>query len=116
MEDAISALDALSCPGEDGLTCAFFLQYWDIMRLPLVSGLQNIFDTGQMPASLCSGLIALIPKGGDAADLRQWRPITLLPSIYKILARLISSRLQPLMPDLIHDTQTAFIQDRCILG
>lgn len=68
-----------------------------------------------MPASLCSGLIALIPKGGDAADLRQWRPITLLSSIYKILARLLSMRLQPFMSDIIHDTQTAFIQNRCIL-
>ena len=64
-----------------------------------------------MPESLVSGLICLLPKGGD----RQWRPITLLPTTYKILAKMISGYIHPLLPDLIHDTQTGFVQDRSIL-
>ncbi|MCO5583111.1 hypothetical protein L7F22_037019 [Adiantum nelumboides] len=47
--------------------------------------------------------------------MTQWRPITLLSSVYKILAKLISSRLRPFLPDLIHTSQTGFVQDRCIL-
>ncbi|MCO5601072.1 hypothetical protein L7F22_055189 [Adiantum nelumboides] len=68
-----------------------------------------------MPQSMCSGLISLIPKVGDTTRLRQWRPITLLSLVYKILAKLISSRLRPFLPDLIHMSQTGFVQDRCIL-
>ncbi|MCO5612412.1 hypothetical protein L7F22_066679 [Adiantum nelumboides] len=61
------------------------------------------------------GHISLIPKGGDASTLRQWRPITLMSSVYKILARMISARFRPFLPDLIHSSQTGFVQDRSIL-
>ena len=112
---SISAIDASACPGEDGLTRQFFLEFWDIVRIPLLQGFQTFFSTGSLPVSLCSGIISLIPKGGDHSDLRQWRPITLLSTVYKVLARMISARLTPLLPDLIHGSQTGFIQDRCIL-
>ncbi|MCO5588390.1 hypothetical protein L7F22_042345 [Adiantum nelumboides] len=68
-----------------------------------------------MPRLMSSGLISLIPKGGDASTLRQWRPITLMSSVYKILARLITARLRPWLSDLIHLSQTSFVQDRSIL-
>ena len=68
-----------------------------------------------MPRSLCSGLISLIPKGGDGTSLRQWHPITLLPTVYKILAHMLAARVRPYLPDLIYGSQTSFIQDRCIL-
>ncbi|MCO5576442.1 hypothetical protein L7F22_030252 [Adiantum nelumboides] len=60
-------------------------------------------------------LISLIPKGGDTTCLRQWRPITLLSSVYKILAKLINSGLRTFLPDLIHTSHTGLVQDRCIL-
>ncbi|MCO5573786.1 hypothetical protein L7F22_027560 [Adiantum nelumboides] len=68
-----------------------------------------------MPQSMCSGVVSLIPKGGDTTRLRQWRPINLLSSVYKISAKLISSRLRPFLPDLIRTSQTGFVQDHCIL-
>ncbi|MCO5556756.1 hypothetical protein L7F22_010308 [Adiantum nelumboides] len=68
-----------------------------------------------MPQSMSSGIISLISKGGDASTLRQWRPITLMSSVYKILARMITSRLRSFLPDLIHSSQTGFVQDRSIL-
>lgn len=109
---AVSSLDASSCPGDNGLTRQFFLEFWDLLHRPLLQGFQHMFDTGTMPTLLTAGLIALIPKGGDPTSLRQWRPITLLSSSYKILALLISARLKPFMPRLIHGSQTAFIQDK----
>ncbi|MDM1544273.1 reverse transcriptase domain-containing protein, partial [Empedobacter sp. 189-2] len=75
-----------------------------------------IMETGVMPDSISEGMIHLIPKeGGDRLEIRQWRPITLLGTAYKVLAKAISRRLQPHLPDIIHTTQTGFIQDRSIL-
>ncbi|MCO5614063.1 hypothetical protein L7F22_068344 [Adiantum nelumboides] len=90
-------------------------EYWDLVSQPLQEGLQEIFDSGIMPQSMSLGIISLIPKGGDVSTLRQWRPITLMSSGYKILARMITSRLRPFLPDLIHSSQTGFVQDRSIL-
>ena len=66
-----------------------------------------------MPESLALGLICLVR--GDRQEITQWCPITLLPTAYKILAKMINGRIRPLLSDLIHDTQTGFIQDRSIL-
>ncbi|MCO5588973.1 hypothetical protein L7F22_042937 [Adiantum nelumboides] len=111
VRDAVHGLDGASCPGDYGLTRQFFMQYRDLISQPL----QEIIDTGCMPRSMSSGIISLIPKDGDASTLRQWRPITLISSVYKILARMIIARLRPLLPDLIHSSQTGFVQDRSIL-
>ena len=60
-------------------------------------------------------MITLIPKKGmDLVFLKNWRPITLLNTDYKILARVVSNRITPYLPKLIHDSQTGFMKNRNI--
>ena len=54
------------------------------------------------------GIITLIHKGGDANNLDNYRPITLLPTIYKIWATIITNRLAPVMNLLKKDNQCAY--------
>ena len=73
-------------------------------------------DNGTMPNSLSEGMIFLIPKeGGDREEIRHWHPMTILNSAYKIMAKALSLRLQPMLGRLIHDTQTGFVKERSIL-
>ena len=61
-------------------------------------------------------MIYLIPKlEGVVVDIRKWRPITILNTIYKLYAKMLAMRLQPFLTDIIHNTQTGFLQDRSIL-
>ena len=116
LRDALRALPRDSCPGEDGLAPVFFLQYWDMLGEDLCRCMQYIVDHGRMPQSFGAGLIFLIPKGeGVSEDIRKWRPITILNTVYKILAKAISLRIQPLLGELIHHTQAGFVKERSIL-
>ena len=116
LASAIKDLPHNSCPGEDGLPPIFFLEYWDLVKDPLCATFQEINNTGVMPAYLSSGMIFLIPKGeGPSEDIRKWRPITILSTAYNILAKTINLRLQPMLNQLIHDSQTGFVKDRSIL-
>ena len=68
-----------------------------------------------MPEEWKEGLICLIPKGdGASEDIRAWRPIPLLNTVYKIYVKVLALRLQPLLPDIIHTSQIGFMQDRSI--
>ncbi|KAI5061726.1 hypothetical protein GOP47_0024231 [Adiantum capillus-veneris] len=116
LQVVVGGLDPSSCLGDDGLTREFFLEHWDVLHVHLLRGCQSIFTSEVMPESLCSGLISLTSKGGEATLLRHWRPITLLSSVYKILAKMISARLRPYLLDLIHSSRTSFVQDICILN
>ena len=115
IHNALRALSLMSCPGEDGITAHFFLKYWEYIGEDLTKAF-GIFDSGYMPRSMAVGLIYLIPKvEGISDDIRKWRPITLLNTIYKIFAKTLSLREQPFLHDLIHITQTFSIQERSIL-
>jgi hypothetical protein len=57
----------------------------------------------------------LLPKIGDQARLSNWRPITLLGSIYKILAKTLAGRIQLAFTHIIRLNQTGFVEGRNIL-
>lgn len=59
---------------------------------PCLTTFQHIFNIDKMPDNFSTGLICLIPKGGDQQEVRQWQPITLLPIAYKALAKMTSAR------------------------
>ena len=96
---------------EDGLPVAFFMRYWEQLATIMRRAFQEIIDSRDMHESLSEGLIHLIPKeGGDRENIRHRRPITLLGTAYKTIAKAVSLRLQPFMDELIHSTQTGFVK------
>jgi hypothetical protein len=52
-----------------------------------------MFNKGAASPFINKGIITFIPKSGDRARLNNWRPITLLNSVYKILAKVLAGRL-----------------------
>lgn len=77
--------------------------------------LQHAHTHGTLPRQMNHGLITLLHKGRDREDLGMWRPITLLNIAYKILAKALQRRLQPLLLDVISTDQTAFLPLHYIL-
>jgi hypothetical protein len=70
---------------------------------------QHSITQGHLPKGMNDGLIALLHKGGTTEELTNYRPITLLNVSYKIVAKALQQRLQPSLPDLINEDQTAFL-------
>jgi hypothetical protein len=82
----------------------------------LLKAFTAMLDTGEASASINKGLITLIPKSGDHSKLNNWKPITLLGSVYKILAKALAGRIQAFLPDIIRPNQTRFVKGRSILN
>ncbi|GJV56777.1 RNA-directed DNA polymerase, eukaryota [Tanacetum coccineum] len=62
-----------------------------------------------------SSFIALIPKTFNAKLVKDFRPISLIGSLYKIIAKILANRLVLVMGDLVNEVQSAFIDNRNIL-
>ena len=91
MSNALAGICRTSCPGIDGLSRDFFEFFWEVIKVDLVAGLNEAWDVGCLPEHFKEGLIFLIPKvQGIITDVRQWRPITLLNTIYKIFANILA--------------------------
>ena len=116
LETALQSLADNKCPGMDGLTTRFYKKYWDLFKADLILAFQYIFDYGEMPDTMSEGLIYLIPKAdGISEDIRKWRPITILNTCYKLFAKVLGLRLQKILPEIIHASQTGFMQERSIM-
>lgn len=79
--------------GIDGLGKAFYVEFWDIIGENLTEVINNIYLTGEMPESMKTGIITLSYKNkGDAKDLKQWRPTSLLCFDYKIITKTLTKQ------------------------
>ena len=65
-----------------------------------------------MSQSQRQGILTLLFKKGDKRVLDNWRPISLLNTDYKILARVLSQRLQRVIQKLVSSDQTGYIKGR----
>jgi Reverse transcriptase (RNA-dependent DNA polymerase) len=54
----------------------------------------------------------MIPKKSDPPTVSDYRQISVLSAIPRIITKILASRLQPHLNDLIHTNQTAFIKGR----
>lgn len=59
--------------------------------------------------------LTLVPKKKNPQGLGDFRPISLLGCIYKILAKVLATRLRNVLGTIIAHTQTAFLPGRYIL-
>ena len=102
-------------PGNDGFTKEFYETFFDPLGNALLESFNAGFENGQLSVSQKRGIISLIPKDeNNLTTLSNWRPITLLNVDYKILAKVIAKRIEPVLPKLIHSDQTGFIKGRYI--
>ena len=103
-------------PGIDGFPCEFFKVFWDKLKYFILKAIKDIFNKNEMPHSLKQCLITCIPKGDkDRQNLKKnWRPISLLPTLYKIISSAIASRIKSVLPHIISKTQTGFLEGRSI--
>nr|GEX90040.1 putative RNA-directed DNA polymerase, eukaryota, reverse transcriptase zinc-binding domain protein [Tanacetum cinerariifolium] len=62
-----------------------------------------------------SSFIALIPKIQDAKMVKDFRPISLIGNLYKIIAKILVNRLVFVLGDLVNEVQSAFVANRQIL-
>ena len=71
--------------------------------------------TNTVSLSLNATFIALIPKKNGASNIRDFRPISLVGSVYKILAKVLANLLKEVLDQLIAKSQNSFVGGRQIL-
>lgn len=61
-----------------------------------------------MPEDMSQALICLIPKQESPETIKQFRPISLCNTLYKMVTRILVNRLKPFIPDWISKYQNSF--------
>lgn len=109
IKDAVWACGNDKSLGPDRFTFKFIKKYWDVLLGDIAVVVKYFERFGKIDLSCNSSFISLIPKIKDPQQLKDYRPISLIGCIYKIIAKILAVRIKNFMGQCIDEVQTAFV-------
>ncbi|KAG1671689.1 hypothetical protein FOA52_007480 [Chlamydomonas sp. UWO 241] len=103
-----------TAPGPDGIPVDVKRKLGEPAFVLLAAVFTAVGATGETPPGFLDGVVASIYKAKDAADAANYRPLTMLGSDYRILAKVLATRWTPLLAAVVGPEQTAFLAGRRI--
>ena len=115
LADSVEGLARGKSPGPDGFSAEFYCRFWASLGPLLLKVADECFADGILSDSMQGSATHLIyKKRGNIADLKNWRPISLLNVDYKIISKAITSRLSRVIGSIVHPDQTCSVPGRSI--
>lgn len=111
---AVFETNPQKCPSPDGMSAYFYQHFWETVGRDVTEMVKKFFQTGELEEGITRTNICLIPKKLNANKLADFRPISLCNVAFKIITKILAKRLKRILPLLVSETQTAFIEGRVI--
>ena len=91
-------------PGPDGFTVAFFHKCWSVVEKDVM----DFFDCFQRHSvserSINASFLTLTPKKCNVVNIKDFRPISLVGSVYKLLSKVLANGLKAILDNHISKT------------
>lgn len=115
IKEAVWNLQIDKAPGPDGFTSNFYRATWSIIKDDLKCMLNWTRKKYKIGGATNSSFLALIPKDKAPNSLSCFRPISLCNTSYKILSKILATRMKKVMGKIISETQGGFLVGHQIL-
>ena len=113
--EVIKELQGDKAPGPDGFTMSFVQTCWEVIKEDIMAVFKDFHTKGRFLKSFNATFIALIPKKAGAEELKDYRPISLVGIVYKLITKVLANRLKNVLEKIISKSQNAYINGRQIL-
>ena len=98
-------------PGIDGIPIELYKVFWLELGHFLVRSIRAVFISGELAITQKTGIITCIPKGNKPREfLKNWRPISLLTTDYKIITSVMANRTKKVLEKIIGPDQKGFLK------
>ncbi|KAK3211656.1 hypothetical protein Dsin_016362 [Dipteronia sinensis] len=113
--EALFNYDGNKASSLDGLNMNFTKANWETIKLDFMNFLSEFHRDSLIVKKLNSTFITLIPKISNPVSPNDYRSISLVGSLYKLLAKVLANQLKKVMNSIIGDSQMAFIINQQIM-
>ncbi|XP_057786898.1 uncharacterized protein LOC131004240 [Salvia miltiorrhiza] len=111
---AVFSMDVHSAPGPDGFYGMFFHSCWTTIKVDIVAAVQIFFSHSYLPNGCNASMMILIPKKDVVSTVADLRPIVLSNFFFKIISKVMASRLSTVANSHVAPNQFGFINGRNI--
>ncbi|RVW83962.1 Transposon TX1 uncharacterized 149 kDa protein [Vitis vinifera] len=115
VQAALIDMNGDKAPSPDGFTLLFWQSCWEFVKEEILEMFKEFYDQNVFLKSLNNTFLVLLPKKGGAEELGDFRPISLLRGLYKLLAKVLANRLKKVIGKVVFPYQNAFVTERQIL-
>ncbi|GKU98648.1 hypothetical protein SLEP1_g11622 [Rubroshorea leprosula] len=115
IDAAVRECDSSKAPGPDGFNFGFVKNVWELIRVDVIRFLHEFHKNGKLVRGLNTSFIVLVPKVDSPQKIEEYRPISLIGVMYKILAKLLANRLKVVLDEIVGEQQMAFIRGRQLM-
>ena len=112
VKGALWSMKAFKAPGPDGLHADFIQHFWHTVGNSLIEEVRKCFTEKNIPEYLNRTLMVLIPKIHGPESLGNYHQTSLCNTAYKVITKIISNRIRPVLGSIISHLQTAFVLGR----
>lgn len=111
----VKSMELDKAPGPVGFSGRFYVVCWDIIKQDVVDVFRAMarLDVRGMEA-INRAFITLLPKRLDAKEVRDFRPVSLIHSMAKLFAKVVTTRVAAHLPRLVGPHQSAFVKGWCL--
>ncbi|XP_016207070.1 uncharacterized protein LOC107647514 [Arachis ipaensis] len=114
IKEAVWDCGSSKAPGSDGYNMNFIKKCWDDIGPEFSAAVLWFFQSAQLPTDANVTWVTLVPKVEGAKEVKDFRPISIVGCLYKVISKVLVRRMRSVMPGLVGQTQTAFVQGRKI--
>ncbi|MCO5557342.1 hypothetical protein L7F22_010905 [Adiantum nelumboides] len=114
VETVVKGMKKEKTPGPDGIQAEVLQEMIEYAGQDLCDLLNHWRKEGSIQPNFNQGLIKVIPKGQDRLEIRNYRPLTMLNSVYKVMAKALALRIKYVVNQVVHPKQFGFVQGRSI--
>ena len=112
VHSALMDINGDKAPGLDGFTVAFRQNCWQFVKEKVMEMFKEFHEQNSFLKSLNTTFLVLIPKKGGVEDLGDFRPISLLGGLYKLMAKVLANRLKKVIGKVVSPDQNVFVMGR----
>lgn len=112
MYEGLASIGDDKAPGIDGFNAHFFKKSWPIVKSEIYFAVSEFFANGIMFKGINCTALTLLPKIANPSTVKDFRPIACCTVLYKLIAKILASRLREVLPSIIYETQAGFIPGR----
>jgi hypothetical protein len=100
--------------GPDRFSARFLQVAWPIICPNVMAAFDAFWHLDMRNLHDVNGALLVLPKLAEATSVKDFRPISLIHVIGKLVSKVLANRLAPRLPELMQVNQSAFIKGRTI--